>query len=344
MKKILLLIGYSSFVFLTPSSLPALVIITHGGFGQQSTWYQPGGDFFEKVKERAETVGHQTMSFEWQQGKSLNDLWSHGTFCGTTRKEQVQAGLRLALVMWKHYHTEQDPINRQIIILAHSYGGIVSYHASNFFAFLLTNQAAEIAHQPHHCWVTSTMWHAMLVKLISEAEDIKLAAYHEKQEQLKNAQKSRWPWSPFTSACKTLSKKIGTFLSDTTSQNAIIEKQNYPIKALITLATPHRQLDPTPSMSVIGKLYNLHSPADSITHAYGVGLPELPSSLIDHERTIDLVVGVHEQQTHMINHPSHSGIHDVCIGPWLLDLPFPDDTQKRLIIFFEQPDREPLYL
>lgn len=106
------------------SSTQALVIVTHGFNASHAGWYQPGGDFYEELKTTAAKQGHDIQHFTWNQRYRL----------GATDREHAVAGTRLALEIAQfcdtYSHNPEFPNNHEIIVVAHSYGGLVSYHAS----------------------------------------------------------------------------------------------------------------------------------------------------------------------------------------------------------------------
>lgn len=102
----------------------ARVFVTHGFNASHTSWYQPGGDFYEAVKKAAAQAGHSIAHFSWSQRRAL----------GYTYQEHLAGGLLLASQIIKfcenYTYDPAYPNDDEIIVVAHSFGGLVSYHAS----------------------------------------------------------------------------------------------------------------------------------------------------------------------------------------------------------------------
>lgn len=102
----------------------AVVFLTHGFNAKHEQWYQPGGDFYEALKDTAAQNGHTIKHFGWEQSQS----------CGFFPEEQERAGLALAKKILNfcinYCHNPEYPNDHEIIIVAHSYGGLVSYYST----------------------------------------------------------------------------------------------------------------------------------------------------------------------------------------------------------------------
>ena len=102
----------------------AVVFLTHGFNAKHEQWYQPGGDFYEALKNTAAQNGHTIKHFGWDQSQS------YGFFA----EEQKRAGLTLAKIIFNfcinYSHNPEYPNDHEIIIVAHSYGGLVSYYCT----------------------------------------------------------------------------------------------------------------------------------------------------------------------------------------------------------------------
>lgn len=112
-------------LFIPLYALP-IVIIVHGGFnGGQSEWHKPDGDFFQVLKKEAEKLGHELTTFRWSQ-----------PIGGILDAELMYGGYQLAQTINEYRKkdriTNQYFDNNKIILIGHSYGGIVSYYASDF--------------------------------------------------------------------------------------------------------------------------------------------------------------------------------------------------------------------
>jgi hypothetical protein len=120
----------------------ARIFITHGFNGAQGEWYQPGGDFYEALKEAALEEGHSVTHFTWNQKTSLGFLY----------QEQKAGGLQLAqeiINFCQNYrYNPKYPNDHEIIVVAHSYGGLVSYHASNSLELFSNHMDMEKQEKP----------------------------------------------------------------------------------------------------------------------------------------------------------------------------------------------------
>lgn len=112
------------------STTHARVYLTHGFNGAEASWYQPGGDFHEALKKTAAFNGHSIEHFSWEQ-----------KYLGFFNSEHALAGLSLATKIIKFCHTykynPKYPNDDKIVVVAHSYGGLVSYNASEVLARFL---------------------------------------------------------------------------------------------------------------------------------------------------------------------------------------------------------------
>ncbi len=133
----------------------ACIFITHGFNGAQGEWYQPGGDFYETLKEVAAKEGHSVTHFTWDQKKSL----------GFSREEHESAGLHLACKIVQfcenYRYDPKYPNDHEIIVVAHSYGGLVSYHASKsleLFSNHIKKQEKPVANKGLFLWAQEKLW------------------------------------------------------------------------------------------------------------------------------------------------------------------------------------------
>lgn len=114
----LFLLFFSVFLFLTSifvSHLHSAVVLTHGALAQEDLWYRPGGSFFEALKTEGQNLGHESVSFSWDQ--SLG---------GLTHYERIKAGVELAKLVLDLAKSGE----KEIILIGHSYGGHVIKAAS----------------------------------------------------------------------------------------------------------------------------------------------------------------------------------------------------------------------
>lgn len=116
------------------ASLHSIIILTHGfAAGAENTsfntmWFEEKGDFFKALQRAGLEQGHDTTFFEWDQSTCL----------GFLRNEHVEAGKGLVQFIIDFFKTHKPdakfPNNHEVILVGHSFGGLVCYHASQFLA------------------------------------------------------------------------------------------------------------------------------------------------------------------------------------------------------------------
>ena len=92
----------------------APIIIVPGASNKYTAWYQKSSAFFDAVREQT-PQDHKVISFTWNGGITP---WNSGI----TNKEQSDAALQLAELI--------NNLNQEVIIIAHSYGGLIAFGAS----------------------------------------------------------------------------------------------------------------------------------------------------------------------------------------------------------------------
>lgn len=123
------------FCAIISGSVQAIVFVTHGFNGADQSWYQPGGDFYESLKISAAQNGHDIKHFTWDQS----------FLSGAQKSSHHIAGSDLALAIiefcQKYTFNPTFPKNHKVIVVAHSYGGLVAAHASIFLEkFLISTK------------------------------------------------------------------------------------------------------------------------------------------------------------------------------------------------------------
>ena len=116
------------FLFLFPFYLSSTIIVTHGAFDKNASWYKPGGCFYEVLKESGQLFGQEVVSFEWDQFLG-----------GVTHYERLKAGKALAEVIADLISLGET----EIILIGHSYGGHVIKIASQILAIGLDLQDTD---------------------------------------------------------------------------------------------------------------------------------------------------------------------------------------------------------
>jgi hypothetical protein len=139
-------------VTLSFGSSEAKVWVTHGFSpkdimpqllaGTGPHWYEEGGDFYEALKKTAAANGHTIASFSWDQPR-----------CGYYDEEHLAGGIKLAAEIINFCNTytfdPAYPNDAEIIVVAHSFGGKVSYHTSHILeSFFEQEKKAQLTAKP----------------------------------------------------------------------------------------------------------------------------------------------------------------------------------------------------
>ncbi|MBU4269937.1 alpha/beta hydrolase [Candidatus Dependentiae bacterium] len=106
-------------IFFICSNLYSKIIVTHGAFGDDMSWYKPGGYFYEALVPAAKNMGEEVISFTWKQFLG-----------GITHIERCDAATALAKLVIDIANQGDS----EIILIGHSYGGHVIKAASQFLA------------------------------------------------------------------------------------------------------------------------------------------------------------------------------------------------------------------
>ena len=111
-----------------PVFVSSKVIVTHGAWGDDQDWYQPGGYFYDALRISGNVIGQDVIAFTWDQFLG-----------GITHKERLNAGRELAKLV-VDLTTQGET---EIIIIGHSYGGHVAKAASQILAVALGLESAD---------------------------------------------------------------------------------------------------------------------------------------------------------------------------------------------------------
>ncbi len=304
-------------------SLFSLVILSHGFRNEHSAWYKPGGDFFEAVACQARKMGHKTMSFSWEQS----------IFQGGLNIEHRKGGASLAAFIWDY---KQKHPHEKIILIVHSYGAFVAYHASNYLQSLrdLQNGLKRTEQTQEHTKYDAIK--AFLAQAISQAilgkylrDDLTYEKSQIQEQDLRRENCMRRLLFALKDKIKYLA-----YCFDAQIQELLWgqEEQEPLIDELYTLGTPHwESYDVLPDMREIGFLYNLSSKGDLVAHKKTAGSGDLPEELRSYENTKNIYVELNVGgDTYS---PGHAEIHSPIVGHGLLYIPDMLDNEKQDEIF-----------
>ena len=265
------------------------IIITHGFNAKNAEWYQPGGDFFNSVNQTATEQGHEVSHFSWDQPL----LW------GASHYEHRIAGFKLAeriLDLNKQSHEE-------VILIAHSYGGLVAYRASDLVHTFNTNRADF---EKERLTVS-------ILELLSKLTPKNLMRKNLRSLPHLTYKKASQISQLCLNFLKTQFNRVPSPLNNRASTT-------HPIKMLFTLGTPHQPKDPKPNMNTIDHLYNLNSHGDFVANGLA-GSGDFPGEQTEHTHNVRVMLPGSDIWPKLGWGPGHSGIHHPIIGNQLLTIP-----------------------
>lgn len=264
------------------------IILTHGAFGEDQEWYQPGGYFYDALDQEAQLFGYDIMSFSWDQFLG-----------GITHKERFRAGRALAKLV-------VDLVNEgetEIVFIGHSYGGHVLKVASQILAVGL---GLRDEREP-------------IIVLLERGIQIT----QEEQTLFENICKEFKEEESTKKFKDVFHKKMGKNLF----YNSMGRPGDFLIDHAYTLGTPNDIPDYVANMDVIGSLYNFYSKGDWIQeivgdrkladpkHEYAVNL-EIRIKKSGFFNFINC------------NKPSHTDMHAKIVGTWILYIPYYLNNEK----------------
>ena len=100
-------------LFYYKHNLEGIVIIIHGSFATNATWYRPGGDFYQVLEREAKRRGEMVIPFTWS-GK-------------ITTSARLEAAEALAKIIISY-------APQPVTLIGHSHGGNVIQQASQLLA------------------------------------------------------------------------------------------------------------------------------------------------------------------------------------------------------------------
>ena len=109
---------------LVTTPVSATIVFLHGSFAVNSTWYRPGGAFYEEVAKHAPAKKQTLSPFSWS-----------GKFTSKAIIEDAGELVKYLLSL---------PPNEEISIIAHSNGGNVTAYATIILAELYQAMATAI--------------------------------------------------------------------------------------------------------------------------------------------------------------------------------------------------------
>jgi len=231
-----------------PKSIKHAIILTHGAFSEEDTWFKKGGSFYHEIeKSTRNTI--DIFPFSWQQ-----------PFYGLLDFEKINAARELACMVLCLKKSGYDHIQ----IYAHSYGGHVTKIASQ----LLSENQNDLG-----------IIDAQSISLIKATHP--LTTTHDYQ--IINAS-----FKQAKTDIKALLQEVrSTTNRDTENTDKPIETDKpheYLIDVVHTLGTPNEEIAFNADMSVIEYMFNGWARGDWVQKF--VGSHKLPEPR--HERTVNL--------------------------------------------------------
>ena len=212
----------------------AVVILIPGTFATNSSWWQPGGNFFQELEQQANKNDHVVVPFYWSGA------------LGTTAR--IQAAELLAKLLLSY--AEKEPI----IVIAHSHGGNVVNIASQMIHQAKVGPIIQAAEPPS---LFSSLFHMM-----TKAQQKEKTQSDVNEEELEHQ---------IAEAIQRLAllfeehKQLALPKPKPTPP-----QENRLIAHVFLLGTPVNTTVYAPNMETIEQLYNIYSPADGIQQVLGL--------------------------------------------------------------------------
>jgi len=317
-------------------TLYPLICISHGSFGSESSWFRPGGLFYEAIKKQALENNESVTPWIWSGGVSEQNIIE-------------AAGTLVEYIL-------QLPPQTPISFIAHSNGGNVCAYATMMLATLYASPQQTTPFEIHaHAIAESennhttaheelTQDHLQTTTDGSETDIIPpLLRFPFLHKKLTKHRTYRYEMHPQTE--ETL-KKTFTKLRTTIQTSLRLHRapNSYPISLLCCMGTPINSNKFDVDMRVVRQALNIYSSADFVQSLVGGRL------LPDHERRANIQARIHDLSLHPhAIDPCHKKVHHVTIGKWILKLPqlladatenaAPYQLRSGIITFFA--DKEP---
>jgi hypothetical protein len=311
------------------SNTYGLTIVIHGTFASSARWYQPGGEFFEQVRQslqpvpltkdkkslneaeadKAVAAKHKIISFSWSGKNKPHD--------------RIEAARKLAELILSY--PEDEPIN----IIAHSHGGNVAALASRFLynPFADTPSMDEILKLDSNPQVATKSYYK---KIVSDELD-RLLGNHEGMKPFNikqlNALKKDIK-SSFSHFKKVYQGSTSSYIHEATEESRKKYKTTDPnneighastqrkINQLFLLGTPIHTGDYGIDMHVVNECYSLYSIGDKVQKVGFIYNRKHPS-----QKGLLNIQTYSCSRSGVIKNPSHSELHAPHIGKWLFKLP-----------------------
>ncbi|MEI7580305.1 MAG: hypothetical protein WCJ17_00755 [bacterium] len=313
-------------------TLSPLICISHGSFGSESSWFRPGGMFYEAVKKEALTRGEPVTPWIWSGGVSEQNIIE-------------AAGTLVEYIL-------QLPPQTPISFIAHSNGGNVCAYATMILASLYAspqqtstfetdaNNMLKDQERP-----TETLPHPASLLDDEETDEaipplLRFPFLHQK---LTKHRTYRYEMHPQTEqVLQTTLKRVRGIMQHSVRLHRA--PNSYPISLLCSMGTPIDSTRFDIDMRIVRQAINIYSPADVIQSLVGKQL------IPQHERRANVQARIHDITLHpQPIDPCHKKVHHVTIGKWILHLPdlladtnenaAPYQLHSGIITFF--PDKEP---
>ncbi len=263
-------------------SVDAVVIIVHGSFATDRTWWTTNGEFFKAVEKEAGRMGERVVPYCWSGHPSIKLIET--------------AGQNLAWLILSY------PRNERITVIAHSNGGNVVNAASR----ALFDPIAKIC-----CQFSSRPIKEILDMAYAKLDDKPVATAASLVVPMPGTLHDGFDYSYTTRQSLGIKQAVDDCIART------LFKKQHIIDRVIYLGTPVELEHFAPQMDVIGTLVSLYSEGDKIQTAAGMFARRFP--LMPRVTNIQAQVKIKGNPT--IIDPGHSHLHSSLIGQWLLHIP-----------------------
>jgi hypothetical protein len=278
-----------------------LICISHGSFGSESSWFRPGGMFYETIKKQAMHRSEAVVPWIWSGGVSEENIIE-------------AAGALVEYIL-------QLPASTPLSFIVHSNGGNVCAYATMMLASLYVKQqpVASFNETPPHGISEESIIHENNEEELPPF--LKLPFLH--PTVTKNLTQHMEMHPNTERILKSTISRLRSLLA--TSMRPHRAPNNYPIALICCMGTPINTHIFDIDMRVVKQVINIYSTADFVQSLVG-------SQLIpEHERRANVQARIHDISLNpeTIN-PCHKKIHHVTIGKWILQLPeFLADTNDK---------------
>jgi hypothetical protein len=242
-------------IFCIPAAKPVIILV-HGSFACNESWWQAHGSFYQELAKQAASVQEKLITHSW--------------LGIPTDVHIIEAGKDLARIII------DLPPSEPVVLIGHSHGGNIINVASKILydpkvVSAPPKPSSLLAEILHECATNSSLLKEKLVndQLTQAIDEPRIEIM-----QLKNAQIS-------SGSIKNL-----------VSKKEILKAKEFQIDSVYLLGTPVDQINFAPCMHTIRHLYNFYSSGDQVQTVFGL----FGRTYAHHERIANIHVTIDNKQ------------------------------------------------